>query len=897
MSSSTGVTEGRDLFEGDWAFQELRDAVEAQAPASEGAFQDLRLLLVVDDPTAGDAMAENLRALGAWVALTDSRGNGLERARGLDPEVVLVDPSALRCADGKLAHALHSNPRLRWATVIRASWPDLWPDGDAAPDIVALSGLLRPAVSQDRRITEQADTEYRFVTQLGRLGPNRLLRALTHAGPILHLSLRTPGACGELDVAGGLVVSARWKETDSLHSELEGAEALAKFLTQQIGQLIVERRDVVSCMNIMLPVDEALDAAGKRLKDLQLPVPTGKYAALTGEKSREALKAQSATFGPPEDRPTPVLGPRRVSRTATLVHGAAAATPHASEAVAESGNTFPVAQPQPAARHRQPTLGYEDIRREMLGAGGHGSKDERHTDGARRLTAASVTHGTPRDLAIYDMAAPLPKGHIPRERRSTRPEKPRALDREEPVTDTVVIRSSARDSWGALDATESPAEQTAESANAAITQRIAAVTGDWQEDSSAAISLHSETLPIPAMDDLIKDAPAVHAGDDPVAPEALATARKVLDEERKSSPHAPALVAVESQRQAPIAEPAPELANADAATDLTEHRDEAASNAEVDADSSVNVPTPLEPTPTRAHLTDVSATSSFEDDGPRDLETQPTAPLMASPFAKRRGGWQERATMAAAVALVAGSVGAGGTYLVRAYRAQGVEIARMAQAPRSEAVAGPLGVTVEGLEGRGLGDDLEREVDDKPRDPNTAAHNDSALITASNLGHAADDGSAVLESITPMTRGGARDASQETEASLAGEGDDFDPDLYDGPTGRAASNALLAEAKAMGPDAARADYERLLSHAAQADRNSPHPVVALAEMHFALGEFEEAKALAEQAVRMRRKRSAYRVLLGDILIELEHDDEAQAQYRTAVQLDPNDREARQRVTN
>lgn len=60
-----------------------------------GVFKGRRVLLVEDDAAAADALAQELRAHGATVAVCTSAGGGLERARTLDPEVVLIDEAAL----------------------------------------------------------------------------------------------------------------------------------------------------------------------------------------------------------------------------------------------------------------------------------------------------------------------------------------------------------------------------------------------------------------------------------------------------------------------------------------------------------------------------------------------------------------------------------------------------------------------------------------------------------------------------------------------------------------------------------------------------------------------------------------------------------------------------------
>ncbi|MCZ7684214.1 MAG: hypothetical protein M5U28_37725 [Sandaracinaceae bacterium] len=59
------------------------------------ALARLRVLLVDDDPARADTLAQELRARGSIVFVTDTAGRGLERAVGLDPQVAIVDAAGL----------------------------------------------------------------------------------------------------------------------------------------------------------------------------------------------------------------------------------------------------------------------------------------------------------------------------------------------------------------------------------------------------------------------------------------------------------------------------------------------------------------------------------------------------------------------------------------------------------------------------------------------------------------------------------------------------------------------------------------------------------------------------------------------------------------------------------
>ena len=88
---------------------------------------------------------------------------------------------------------------------------------------------------------------------------------------------------------------------------------------------------------------------------------------------------------------------------------------------------------------------------------------------------------------------------------------------------------------------------------------------------------------------------------------------------------------------------------------------------------------------------------------------------------------------------------------------------------------------------------------------------------------------------------------------------------------------------------------RYLAAAAHADRGNPHAVAAIAEHYSEAGEHPLAEAWAREAVRLRRRRAPYRVLLGDVLAAAGKRGPARQAWEQALEIDPDNTTAAARL--
>jgi cytochrome c-type biogenesis protein CcmH/NrfG len=110
--------------------------------------------------------------------------------------------------------------------------------------------------------------------------------------------------------------------------------------------------------------------------------------------------------------------------------------------------------------------------------------------------------------------------------------------------------------------------------------------------------------------------------------------------------------------------------------------------------------------------------------------------------------------------------------------------------------------------------------------------------------------------------------------------------------GGADAPALIRQAAEARDDATR---ERLYRQALALDPREHHAMVGLAEIHLRRHEPALAIPLLEAAVRRRRGRAEFRVLLGDARRDSGDTAGAATAWREALELDPDNRQAHERL--
>ena len=224
-----------------------------------------RLLLIEQNPARADLLAQGLRAHGARVAVADGLGRGLELARELTPDVVVVDGSAVdgSAVDGWALEALRKirrDPWLRWASLLLVEASRLWRD-ERRPDVTMLAASIESLMRSDRELVRRLLIEMEVGTRLEVLGPVRTLRALAETKLGLRMRVQHPRVIVDVDLSDGIVVGASARLPNAKDVAAEGPAAMATLLGLSSGRVQIERAEAPRSTNIMAPVDDAIASA------------------------------------------------------------------------------------------------------------------------------------------------------------------------------------------------------------------------------------------------------------------------------------------------------------------------------------------------------------------------------------------------------------------------------------------------------------------------------------------------------------------------------------------------------------------------------------------------------------------------------------------------------------
>ncbi len=310
-------------------------------------------MLVTEDEARAQAIARSLRERRAHVGDVRAGSKDPVALRGAD--LLVIDARRAPSTDARVAE-VRSDVRARWASVATIDYTSL-ASGDGTVDLRALEGVVSKLAGMDKALTERARKEEEFETGLAPLGPTRTLRALAMAGPTLHVTLEDGALKASVDLADELLVAAfaerggeRW----------EAWTALARVLGMTDANVVVSRRAHPSAMNIMEPVDQALENAAQeraRTPELYAEPVTDEISGLLSERRRSAPSA-APSDAPPAKASTPAKTPVAASTPAPTKSAPASSPPApatvTTPSIAPAAASFATAPTSPAAPWARP---------------------------------------------------------------------------------------------------------------------------------------------------------------------------------------------------------------------------------------------------------------------------------------------------------------------------------------------------------------------------------------------------------------------------------------------------------------------------------------------------------------------------------------------------------------
>jgi hypothetical protein len=234
----------------------MLDLQVTSVTARTDSFEGLHVLLVTEDEARAQAIAKSLRERKAHVGDVRAGSKDPVALRGAD--LLVIDARRSPAIDARVAE-VRSDVRARWASVATIDYASLV-GAEGTVDLRALEGVVSRLAGMDKALTERAKKEETFETTLAPLGPTRTLRALALAGPTLHVSLSDGSVNATVELAHELLVSAR---ADRKDQKWEAWSALARVIGLTDANVVVSRRANAATMNIMEPVDQALETAAQ----------------------------------------------------------------------------------------------------------------------------------------------------------------------------------------------------------------------------------------------------------------------------------------------------------------------------------------------------------------------------------------------------------------------------------------------------------------------------------------------------------------------------------------------------------------------------------------------------------------------------------------------------------
>jgi hypothetical protein len=254
-----------------------------------------RILVVDSERRRADALAKAFRDRQALAVAVCGTEVDIERACGLDPEVVIVDSSDIDGECARLIETLQKDLRMRWASVLVSSRDQVWPENSDQPCIDPLTKKIAQLNKPDDQLRKRALSNKSFDTRLEIIGPSRTLRVLAATGKTFHISVKHPRATIDIDVGNDLILGAKGflKEADSL--SVSGTTALAAFIALASGRVHVEETTAAELTDLMSPIDLMIAMAGNEAPPFRPSIPPQPII------SKPVISEASPGFGVPSN--------------------------------------------------------------------------------------------------------------------------------------------------------------------------------------------------------------------------------------------------------------------------------------------------------------------------------------------------------------------------------------------------------------------------------------------------------------------------------------------------------------------------------------------------------------------------------------------------------------------
>ena len=284
--------------------------LDSKAPSSEPervSVKGVRVALADDDTGRADTVAQELRARGVSVVVTDLSPNDLRFAklRQVDPEVLLIGEAQVKGQGYELLRRMRRDTRLRWASLLVVRWDEIWSDALSVPALDRLETALSALCEADRTLQAWAETGDSFDARLEITGPARCLRALSTTPRPLRVTVNNPRATISIDISDGLVVGAAGESRVDPAQHWDGALALSAFMVLSSGRVHITPVSQPAATNVMATVDVALNMADSEPSPISPSMPAAKAASMRPAPGELPLSTSLRPPSPSATAPPP----------------------------------------------------------------------------------------------------------------------------------------------------------------------------------------------------------------------------------------------------------------------------------------------------------------------------------------------------------------------------------------------------------------------------------------------------------------------------------------------------------------------------------------------------------------------------------------------------------------
>ena len=242
----------------------FRPSMPPRSPA-KFRVKGLRLLIIDNDPIRVDALAMDLRHLGAQVAVGDFSTSGYTQAAKFLPDAVVSDLVRPGEEGFVFIQNLRRHPLLRWSSVILSRWWQETAEGEGEVLLDRVLDQLEELVAPIRIIEERISAHRPLSDRLEMTGPAALLRTLSGAGLNGSLSVNDSWNMFTVDIADGKILSAYRKGIDGEADE--DLDALIQLMLCETGKWTFAEKKRLS-IPAALDTEETLARINRHLSRL-----------------------------------------------------------------------------------------------------------------------------------------------------------------------------------------------------------------------------------------------------------------------------------------------------------------------------------------------------------------------------------------------------------------------------------------------------------------------------------------------------------------------------------------------------------------------------------------------------------------------------------------------------